>query len=408
MFEYVNPKKKHRDIYKACLTKDRIVCFDGGVRCGKTTFAVMGFIDNLILNCESETPNSNNGLVVAKTLKLVRENVISIARSYLLEEYGIKLKSELDKFSFMFDNQQINIYTASADNISSQDSIQGMTIRVAFLDEAVLFPRIFIEQVFSRTDSFGNNAKIIMSTNPAGDTSHWYYKTYIKNADKYISITTEEAGIVDYETIEKNRKTLGEGTFKQRYLAQWVGANNDSAFPNFKVQYHEPITSYEKYIFIDWGSKDSVAVVEFSKYEDKHIVTDIFYHSRRVTGVQLISHELVSIVEKFYDNHKYILVDTAPDLVAQLAERGMPAKGLRSKSLASQYLRAKNLIDSQKLYFYRDIDPILEAQIKNAKMSKDGKSIGKVNNATVSEEQQIHALDCLVYYADRFFRKNGE
>jgi hypothetical protein len=294
-----------------------------------------------------------------------------------------------------------------------------MTIRVAFLDEAVLFPRIFIEQVFSRTDSFGNNAKIIMSTNPAGDTSHWYYKTYIKNADKYISITTEEAGIVDYETIEKNRKTLGEGTFKQRYLAQWVGANNDSAFPNFVPTYCEERSKWllnnpdrkswqAQHLIVDTGFKDSVAIMEITQVNDLSIVSYLDYHSSRETGIHLTSIDVVNEIVSLYNTQQYdsVLIDSNLDMVEQLRRRGVSvAKSIGGKDRERQWRRTSTLLNSGKLLFAEDVDKIIIEQIKNAKMDKDGKRIGKVDNNTVSESEQIHALDCLVYYALLLWRE---
>jgi hypothetical protein len=137
-------------------------------------------------------------------------------------------------------------------------------------------------------------------------------------------------------------------------------------------------------------------------------VSYLDYHSSRETGIHLTSIDVVNEIVSLYNTQQYdsVLIDSNLDMVEQLRRRGVSvAKSIGGKDRERQWRRTSTLLNSGKLLFAEDVDKIIIEQIKNAKMDKDGKRIGKVDNNTVSESEQIHALDCLVYYALLLWRE---
>ena len=63
-------------------------------------------------------------------------------------------------------------------DISSVDSVQGLTLCAAFVDEAPLQPEDFVQELSFRCSVPGS--KLVMVCNPAGGKRHWFYATYIQ------------------------------------------------------------------------------------------------------------------------------------------------------------------------------------------------------------------------------------
>lgn len=101
---------------------------------------------------------------------------------------------------------------------ASQDLVQGLTLAGAFLDEVVLQPESFFNQVTARTSVEG--AKVFMCCNPSSPYS-WFYKSVLtKLKDKngsYVHFMMDDNPSLS-EEVKERYKTMYSGVFAKRYI----------------------------------------------------------------------------------------------------------------------------------------------------------------------------------------------
>lgn len=108
---------------------------------------------------------------------------------------------------------------------SSQDLVQGLTLAGAFLDEVVLQPESFFNQVTARTSIAG--AKVFMNCNPSSPYSPFYQNVLKKLKEKngtYIHFSMDD-NLTLSESVKERYKTMYSGVFYRRYiLGEWCVA----------------------------------------------------------------------------------------------------------------------------------------------------------------------------------------
>lgn len=97
---------------------------------------------------------------------------------------------------------------------SSQDLVQGLTLASAFLDEVVLMPESFYNQVLARLSVEG--AKVWLSCNP-NSPYHWFYT-------KVLMQLKEKDGIYIHFTMDDNPSLRPEiiARYKKMYSGVWA------------------------------------------------------------------------------------------------------------------------------------------------------------------------------------------
>ena len=103
--------------------------------------------------------------------------------------------------------------------------VQGITLAGALLDEAVLMPRSFVEQVCARCSVEGS--RLWFSCNPDGP-SHWFYQEWVQKAKEKgvlrLTFTMRDNPGLSSAVLERYER-LFQGTFYRRFvLGEWVAA----------------------------------------------------------------------------------------------------------------------------------------------------------------------------------------
>lgn len=185
---------------------------EGAVRAAKTITASYSFV-----NWATYTFDQEDLALCSKTIGTCLRNVVRPLRrilaaepNYVVKEYrasaeGYRLDitdTDLDKFNSFF------VYGGKDE--SSQDLIQGKTLAGAFMDEALLYPLSFVNQVLSRTSV--ENAKIWFTFNPDAPT----HETYVNILDPYVA---DKKAFYLLMTMDDNPSLSKEA--KDRISSQW-------------------------------------------------------------------------------------------------------------------------------------------------------------------------------------------
>jgi len=185
---------------------------EGAVRAAKTITASYSFI-----NWATYTFDQEDLALCSKTIGTCLRNVVRPLRRILSEEPNYKVKeyrasaegyrlditdTDLDRFNSFF------VYGGKDE--SSQDLIQGKTLAGAFLDEVLLYPLSFVNQVLSRTSV--ENAKVWFTFNPDAPT----HETYVNILDPYLA---DKKAFYLLMTMDDNPSLSQEA--KDRISSQW-------------------------------------------------------------------------------------------------------------------------------------------------------------------------------------------
>lgn len=230
---------------------DALIC-SGAVRTGKTSIAMLSFVDFAM-------ENYNNKLfgICGKTVDSTVKNIIMpyLDLYYAIEKYNLKWRKSEKLLIVERGNVRNTFEIFGGKDESSFQLIQGRTLASVFLDEVVLMPESFVNQALSRCSVEG--ARYWFSCNP-GSPNHWFYKNWILKADerkaKYLHFTLEDNPSLSEKTLERYRNQY-VGVFFQRYIqGVWVLA--EGLVYQFEPDRHIDDTIPEKgefYLSIDYG-----------------------------------------------------------------------------------------------------------------------------------------------------------
>lgn len=194
---------------------DALIC-SGAVRTGKTSIAMLSFVDFAM-------ENYNNKLfgICGKTVDSTVKNIIMpyLDLYYAIEKYNLKWRKSEKLLIVERGNVRNTFEIFGGKDESSFQLIQGRTLASVFLDEVVLMPESFVNQALSRCSVEG--ARYWFSCNP-GSPNHWFYKNWILKADerkaKYLHFTLEDNPSLSEKTLE-------------RYRNQYVGVFFSAIYP---------------------------------------------------------------------------------------------------------------------------------------------------------------------------------
>lgn len=143
--------------------------------------------------------------------------------------------------------------------------VQGLTLACSLIDEVVLMPESFYNQLVARHSVDG--AKIFTTSNPGSPWS-WFYKDVIKRLPKingiYLHFTMDDNPSLS-EEVKERYKQLYSGVWKRRFIdGKWCVADGliyDMLSPvNIKHPDDIPYDKAEKwYIGVDYGTANATA-----------------------------------------------------------------------------------------------------------------------------------------------------
>ena len=190
----------------------------------------------------------------------------------------------------------------------------------AFLDEVVLQPESFFNQVTARTSIDG--AKVFMNCNPSSPYNYFYRNVLSKLKEKngtYIHFSMED-NLTLSDEVKQRYKTMYSGVFYRRYiLGEWCVADGliyDSFTNNNIVNPNEiPYNKIVKWcIAVDYGTLNATTYLLMGKDVDGNIyVCKQYYFSGRLEAAdnndydpQKTDHDYEEDMRQFVVENEYL------------------------------------------------------------------------------------------------------
>lgn len=226
----------------------------GAVRAGKTILTLLVFIDFIKYGAPGDL------LIVGKTERTIQRNILSTIR-FIVGRRNFKYNSSSGE-CWIYGRL---IYIASANDESSSDKIQGMSLVGCLGDELTLWPESFWEMLTTRLSDEG--ARFFGATNP-GPPRHFLMRDFISKALRH----QDNAVILQ-----------GEGGDKDIYVAHFVLEDNPALPDNYaaflKRLYQKGSLFYKRFILGLWVMAEG-AVYDFFD-EDQHVISEVKFKPDR-------------------------------------------------------------------------------------------------------------------------------
>lgn len=213
---------KQLELFKFGFSNYDGVIADGTIRSGKTSSMSIAFI----LWAMSEFRNKNF-IIASKSVTSAERNIIKPLMNikYLHKQFDIAYYTSTHTLKVTRGRNTQYFYVFGGKDEASYQTVQGITSAGAFLDEVVLMPESFVNQVLARCSV--PRSKYWFSCNPESP-NHWFKKEWVNKAEqknvKYIHFTMKDNPSLTDEIVQRY-ENMYDGVFYQRYiLGQWVRA----------------------------------------------------------------------------------------------------------------------------------------------------------------------------------------
>lgn len=256
--EYVG-KEKCQCIYVD--DEEHLYLTDDFIVTHNTIVAITSFVLFLMSNF-----NYQNASISGKTVMTARRNLVNPLKQICLT-LGIEvIDHRSENFLELRQGKTCNlVYIFGGKDERAQDMVQGLTLACSLIDEVVLMPESFYNQLVARHSVDG--AKIFTTSNPGSPWS-WFYKDVIKRLPKingiYLHFTMDDNPSLS-EEVKERYKQLYSGVWKRRFIdGKWCVADGliyDMLSPvNIKHPDDIPYDKAEKwYIGVDYGTANATA-----------------------------------------------------------------------------------------------------------------------------------------------------
>lgn len=182
----------------------QIALWSGAVSSGKTIASLLAF-----LGAVAVAPNRGLIVVIGKTKDTIERNLIDPLQSELFGMFAGQIHHT--RGSNVATVLGRTVHLVGANDVRAEDRIRGMTIALAYVDEATLVPKGFWMMLLSRLRVPG--AKLLATTNPDGP-AHWLRKDFILKA--------ADVGMVHWHFTLADNPSL-EQSYVDRLKKQYVG-----------------------------------------------------------------------------------------------------------------------------------------------------------------------------------------
>lgn len=215
-----------------------IALWSGAVSAGKTIASLWAF-----LGAVRNAPLSGIILIVGRSLQTVYQNIFSVLQNR--ELMGVVAQAvEYTPGATRAKVLGREVMVVGASNAAAVGRIQGSTVGLAYVDEAVLLPEDFWNMLVSRGRVAG--ARILATMNPASK-NHWMRREWIlKKAEKdaiHFHFTMDDNPSLS-ESYKDRMKRSYAGVFYQRMiLGEWTNAAG-AVFPMWDPARH--VIEWEK------------------------------------------------------------------------------------------------------------------------------------------------------------------
>lgn len=250
--------KQIRSIVEA-LRVEQIGLWSGAVRSGKTIASLLAF-----LIAVSVAPDTGLIVMIGKTRETIERNLIEPLQSVAL--FGVLARQvHHTRGATTATILGRTIHLIGANDVRAEDRIRGMTIALAYVDEATLLPRGFWMMLLSRLSVVG--AKLFGTTNPDGP-AHWLRKDFILRGGEVglqtWSFSLDDNPSLDPAYVERLKRQYVGLWYRRFILGEWClaeGAVYDMWDPDRHVVKQLPQIDRWISTGIDYGTTNPFAAL---------------------------------------------------------------------------------------------------------------------------------------------------
>lgn len=393
--------------------KDAIIC-DGSVRSGKSSVISIAYVLWAMNNFKNR-----NFIIASQSVSAAERNIIKplLEVVYLHENYEMKYNIS-NRCLILTRGKTTNyFYIFGGINEGSYSTVQGITAAGAFLDEVVLMPESFVNQVLARCSVSGS--KFFFSCNPTSPTN-WFYINWVQNTEArnaaYLHFNLDDNPSLT-EEIKNRYKNMYVGVFYDRYiLGRWVLAEG--------IIYRKFADEPKKYVIdklpeddeiilintgVDFGGTKSAhafVATGFTKGLKKVIVLDAQRIHEELSPEELDKH-FATFCKRVYDKHgkafntrcdnaEPVLIRGLKNAVFKYALR-TSIKNAIKKSIKSRIDLVIRLLGEERLFFLKGTTEHLQKAIEEAVWNEKHED-ERLDNGTTD----IDIIDAFEYSIEEF------
>lgn len=374
--------------------RDAIIC-DGSIRSGKTVSMAVGFILWSMSNFDGQIFG-----ICGRTIQSLRRNVILHLHDWVPEDLEITERRGENMLVVSDGCGHENIYYLfGGKDESSYALVQGITLAGALLDEVVLMPQSFVEQVIARCSVAGS--KLWFNCNPGGP-EHWFNKNWVLKSKEmnalHIHFTMQDNYSLAPEIRERYER-MYTGVFYQRYvLGLWVLAEGlVYSFGEENITDERP-KGAEYYISIDYGTLNPFSAGLWSVTGDKAVRIKEYYYSGRENSRNMTDAEYCDKVAELaggYEIKRVIVDPSGASFIEALRQRKFKVLGAKNDVLDGIRRTSVYLKDGNIKIHRSCTDSIREFGLYRWDEKKNDDSVIKEND---------HAMDDIRYFCNTIMR----
>lgn len=242
----------------------RFIATISGVQGGKTTVGAVWFLREIYKDYMAGI--TGDYLVVAPTNKVLQQSTLVKFREMLPPDWGT-YKEQKQVVQLKWGG---NIFIRSAD---APDTLEGMTLRLAWVDEAGQMKASVWTNLQARVGA--QQGRILMTSTPYAQ--NWYYREIFKNAGWVNGVPTtkgqEDIEVITWGTldnpgfpaveVERARASMDPALFERRYCGKFTRLEGlvyptamDAIVEPFEIPSH-----WRSFGGMDFGKSDPTAIV---------------------------------------------------------------------------------------------------------------------------------------------------
>ena len=267
---------KQKDLIRFAKQEGTISFSVGAIRSGKTFAGSAAFVAYT-----QAQENAYVHLILGRKLRVIETEILPEVKSFA-DAWEIP-------YNYNRGDQKIEIgsqtYLLRAGNdVRSGDSLQGVTVHSALIDEATLLPEEFFKSAISRL-TYGDSKAWVLC-NPSFP-QHWLKKKWLDAAlvQQHLQFTFEDNPTLSEEVKARNRAMFA-GVFASRMVQGLWAAAEGLIYPDFHLETYDKEWKVEQTsVGCDYGIASTFALVALQRLRHKKEKT-IQYHVPWCAGIK--------------------------------------------------------------------------------------------------------------------------
>ena len=369
-----------------------LIC-GGAVRSGKTLCAGLSFLCWATL-----TFQGRRFALCGKTIQSVRRNLWSEVQP-VLRALGFSWTERLSRgqITLRLGERENTFLLFGGSDERAAGLIQGVTLAGALLDEAVLMPRSFVEQVCARCSVEGS--RLWFTCNPESP-GHWFYQEWIRKAEEkgalHLTFTMADNPGLSPEVLARY-KAMFRGTFYRRFvLGEWTAAQGRvyGFYDPERDPEAVPEGTFSAWrVSVDYGTANPASFGLWGKLNGAWYRTEEYYYDSRQVGQQKTDAEYVEDLRTLLAGRRpeRMIVDpSAASFIQALRRAGFPVTPA-DNDVADGIRVTADLLKRRRIILCRSCrDCLREMAVYCWDTRKD---------RDAPRKEQDHAMDDLRYFA---------